>query len=66
MPEAEAAPPPSDEDDDSIPCPVYDEFAGRPCGDPTEPGTLTCKAHDTRQSSTQISRLDAARKRYGV
>ncbi len=55
-----------DDDDDVIPCPVYDAHAGRPCGKPTEPGTLTCKDHATRSSSTQISRLDAARRRYGV
>ncbi len=52
--------------DDAIPCPVYDERTGRQCGKPTEPGTLTCKEHDTRSSSTQISRLDSARRRYGV
>ena len=52
--------------DEEIPCPVYDEHARRPCGKPIEPGTLTCKEHDTRSSSTQISRLDAARRRYGV
>lgn len=60
-----ADPPPGD-DDDSIPCPVYDQDAERPCGEPTESGTLTCKAHKTRSSSTQISRLDSARRRYGV
>lgn len=54
------------DEDDSIPCPVYDDLQGRPCGEPTQPGTLTCKAHSTRSSSTQISRLDAARRRYGV
>jgi len=54
------------EDDDSIPCPVYDNLEGRPCGQPTEKDTLTCKEHRTRSSSTQISRLDAARKRDGV
>ena len=53
-------------DDDALPCPVYDDLTGRPCGKPMEPDTLTCKDHDTRSSSTQISRLDAARRRYGV
>jgi hypothetical protein len=52
--------------EDAIPCPVYDERTGQQCGKPTEPDTLTCKEHDTRSSSTQISRLDAARRRYGV
>jgi hypothetical protein len=52
--------------DDAPPCPIYDELSGRPCGKPMEPDTLTCKEHGTRSSSTQISRLDAARRRYGV
>jgi len=53
-------------DDDATPCPIYDQLTDRPCGKPMEPGTLTCKEHATRSSSTQISRLDAARRRYGV
>ena len=53
-------------DDDAMPCPIYDQLTDRPCGKPMEPGTLTCKEHATRSSSTQISRLDAARRRYGV
>ena len=56
----------ADADDDAVPCPIYDAQTGRQCGKPTERGTLTCKEHDTRSSSTQISRLDAARRRYGV
>jgi len=53
-------------DDDATPCPIYDQLSGRPCGKPMEPDRLTCKEHDTRSSSTQISRLDSARRRYGV
>jgi len=53
-------------DQEAMPCPVYDQLTGRPCEQPMEPDRLTCKEHDTRSSSTQISRLDAARRRYGV
>jgi len=52
--------------EEAMPCPVYDQMTGRPCGEPMAPDRLTCKEHDTRSSSTQISRLDAARRRYGV
>ena len=55
---------PEETDDDSIPCPVYDEFAGRPCGEPTQPGALTCATHRVLSSSTQVSRMDNARRRY--
>jgi hypothetical protein len=63
---AERNKPTSAVDDDALPCPVYDELTGRPCGKPMQTNTLTCKDHATRSSSTQISRLDAARRRYGV
>jgi len=53
-------------DENAMPCPVYDQLSGQPCGKPMEPERLTCKEHDTRSSSTQISRLDSARRRYGV
>lgn len=46
-------------------CSVYDQMRGRPCGEPAEPDSLTCKAHRARPTRTQLSRLDAARKRYG-
>ncbi len=52
--------------DDSVPCPVYDDSYGRPCGEPIEPGTLTCVKHRVRSTSTQVSRMDNARRRYGV
>ncbi len=51
-------------DDDTIPCPVYDDFARRPCGEPAKPGALTCAKHAARSSSTQVSRMDNARRRY--
>lgn len=59
-------PEPDDEllDDDCFPCPFYDDFAGRPCGEPTEPGKLTCARHSTRSSATEVSRMDNARRRY--
>ena len=53
-----------DDDDDSIPCPVYDDHARRPCGEPTEPGALTCANHRVRSTSTEVSRMDNARRRY--
>jgi len=51
-------------DDDSFPCPVYDDFSGSPCGEPTEPGALTCAEHRVRSTATQVSRMDNARRRY--
>ena len=60
----EPSPPP--DDDDSFPCPVYDDSMGRPCGEPTQPGTLTCAKHRVRATSTELSRMDNARRRYGV
>jgi hypothetical protein len=53
-----------DDDDDSIPCPVYDDFARRPCGEPSVPGQLTCVTHRVRSTATQVSRMDTARRRY--
>ena len=50
----------------TIPCPVFDPLQARPCGEPCEAGTLTCKEHRARPTRTEISRQDAARKRYGV
>lgn len=52
-------------DDEGIACPVFDESRGRPCGAPVEAGTLTCLRHRARPTRTQLSRNDAARKRYG-
>jgi hypothetical protein len=46
-------------------CSVFDQVRGRPCGEPAEPDSLTCKAHRARPTRTQLSRIDAARKRYG-
>jgi hypothetical protein len=51
--------------DEPVLCSVYDQMRGRPCGEPAEPDSLTCKAHRARPTRTQLSRLDAARKRYG-
>ena len=51
--------------DDTVYCSVFDQARGRPCGEPAEPDSLTCKAHRARPTRTQLSRLDAARKRYG-
>jgi hypothetical protein len=53
------------DDDLSISCAVYDDSRGRPCGEVVESGTLTCAKHRVRQTRTQISRNDAARRRYG-
>ena len=63
-PEA-AAPAPRPRDEDAFPCPVYDNARGRPCGDPVESDTLTCLKHRSRPTRTQVSRNDAARRRYG-
>ena len=52
-------------DDDTFPCPVYDDFEGRPCGEPTEPDGLTCSKHRVRATTTEVSRMDNARRRYG-
>lgn len=52
-------------DDTPISCAVYDEMRGRPCGEPVESGTLTCTKHRVRATRTQISRNDAARRRFG-
>jgi hypothetical protein len=52
-------------DDDAIPCAIFDDMRGRPCGEPVEAGTLTCSKHRARQTRTQISRVDAARRRGG-
>jgi hypothetical protein len=46
-------------------CPVFDQVRGRPCGEPAEEDSLTCKVHRARPTRTQLSRIDAARKRYG-
>lgn len=46
-------------------CSVFDQMRGRPCGEPAEADSLTCKAHRARPTRTQLSRIDAARKRYG-
>lgn len=50
--------------DDEIACAVFDDSRGRPCGEPVEPGTLTCVKHRARPTRTQVSRNDAARRRY--
>lgn len=52
-------------DDEAICCSVFDPHAGRPCGSPVEAGTLTCAKHRVRPTRTQVSRTDAARRRYG-
>ena len=54
-----------DDDDDDIPCAIFDDQRGRPCGAPVESGTLTCSKHRVRSTRTQISRVDAARRRGG-
>lgn len=59
------APAAADADGGDIPCPVFDDSRGRPCGDPVEAGTLTCSKHRVRATKTQISRNDAARRRFG-
>ncbi len=46
-------------------CSVFDQTRGRPCGEPAEPDSLTCRVHRVRPTRTQLSRIDAARKRYG-
>lgn len=58
-------PAPAADDDDAIPCAVFDEQRGRPCGEPVESDTLTCAKHRVRPTRTQISRNDAARRRFG-
>ena len=60
-PPAPAAPPVLE----TFPCPVFDQMRGRPCGEPAEADSLTCKTHRARPTRTQLSRIDAARKRYG-
>lgn len=52
-------------DDDATLCAVFDDQRGRPCGQPVEAGTLTCAKHRVRPTRTQISRNDAARRRFG-
>lgn len=66
-PESKAAPAvkAASADEDAIPCPIFDDQRGRPCGGPCEDGTLTCSKHRVRQTRTQISRVDAARRRGG-
>ena len=51
--------------DEPVTCSVFDQMRGRPCGEPAEPDSLTCKVHRARPTRTQLSRIDAARKRYG-
>ena len=51
--------------DDPVVCSVFDQMRGRPCGEPAETESLTCKVHRVRPTRTQLSRIDAARKRYG-
>jgi hypothetical protein len=63
-PESRPAPRRAEEDDGEIACAVFDEMRGRPCGQPVEPGTLTCVKHRARPTRTQVSRNDAARRRY--
>jgi hypothetical protein len=55
---------PAAETDSSITCAVFDDVRGRPCGEPVEVGTLTCPKHRARPTRTQVSRNDAARRRY--
>ena len=50
--------------DEDIACAVFDDSKGRPCGEPVEAGTLTCVKHRARPTRTQVSRNDAARRRY--
>jgi hypothetical protein len=57
--------PAADDDLGDISCAVFDEARGRPCGEPVEAGTLTCAKHRVRATKTQISRNDAARRRFG-
>ncbi len=64
-PEPKAAAAASATDDDAISCSIFDDQRGRPCGVPVEDGTLTCAKHRVRQTRTQISRVDAARRRGG-
>ena len=63
-PESRPVPPPAKEDEGEIACAVFDDSRGRPCGQPVEPGTLTCVKHRARPTRTQVSRNDAARRRY--
>jgi hypothetical protein len=58
-------PPAKPKSEEPVLCSVYDQMRGRPCGEPAEPDSLTCKNHRARPTRTQLSRLDAARKRYG-
>jgi len=51
--------------DEAVLCSVFDPQSGRPCGQPAEAETLTCRVHRARPTRTQISRNDAARRRYG-
>ena len=53
-----------DDDGVEISCAVFDDSRGRPCGEPVEAGTLTCVKHRARPTRTQVSRNDAARRRY--
>jgi hypothetical protein len=57
--------PPKPRPDEPVFCSVFDQMRGRPCGELAEPDSLTCKVHRARPTRTQLSRIDAARKRYG-